>query len=265
MARRAVLAGVIVAAVLAASTSGLPTAVAPATASDYSNECKSADKRYDGEPGALYLASDQQRTKALTYVILDEQVLAEKRSACIPKAAEAGGRRYENLYRKTRQTVVVDDPTGPRTVTLVCELAASGLPAAFNCDREVVSKDVKTAGPVKSFRPGTPGTWTHNGSVMRLEAEGNTRRFVYANPREGLRKVGVSAESILFDGAREGNRYTGTARYFSKACGEQTFPVEGIVSADEQRVELKGTARLVDDKCQPAAPREETLVFIRQK
>lgn len=236
-----------------------------AMASDYANECTSLDKRYAGQPAALYLAADKQQAQKLTYAVLDEQLLEEKRSHCLSNAPAAQGQKFQNLFRKSRQTVIVDEVGGQRKAVLICELAASGLPAAFNCDRDVVTALIKKPGPVKSYKPGTPGTWTHNGSVMRLEADGAVRRLTYMNPREGIRRAGVSAESVLFEGVREGNRYNGTARIFSKACGEQPFEVEGTVSADESRIELKGTAKLVDDACRASGTREESLVFERVK
>lgn len=236
-----------------------------ADAGDYSNECTSLDKRYAGQPGALYLAADKQQSRKLTYAVLDEQILEEKRSHCLSNAAAAQGQKFQNLYRKSRLSVLVDDGGGQRKAVLVCELAASGLPAAFNCDRDVVTHHASKPGPVKSYRPGAAGTWTHNGSVMRLEAEGVERRLYYMYPRDGVRQAGVSGETLLFEGVREANRYKGTARYFSKACGEQPFEVEGGVSADESRIELKGTAKLVDATCKPSGTRQETLIFSRSK
>lgn len=234
-----------------------------ARASDYSDTCVSADKRFEGSPGALYRATDKQQTKKLTYAILEEQVLEERKSTCIPSNREAQGAKFQNYFRKTRQKVVIDDGTA-REAILICELAASGLPAAFNCDRETVELDSKKPGPVKSYRLGSPGSWTHNGSVMRLEAEGAARRIYYANPRAGIRQVGVSGDTLLFDGERQGNRYTGTARIFKAGCDDRTFPVEGTVSADDLRVELIGKVAQFDKGCGNGPIVEQRLVFERR-
>lgn len=249
--------GLLAASLMFATTAGR------VAAGDYSDTCVSADKRYEGSPGALYRATDKQQTTKLTYAILEEQVLEERKSTCLPSNPEARGATFKNYFRKTRQTVVIDDGA-PRNAVLICELAASGLPAAFNCDRETVELDTKKPGPVKSYRSGAPGTWTHNGSVMRLEAEGAVRRIYYANPRDGIRQAGVSGDTLLFEGERQGNRYVGTARIFKPGCGEQTFPVEGTVSADDSRIVLTGKVARFDQACGKGPVVEQRLVFERR-
>ncbi len=237
----------------------------PVQASDYSNECKSADGAYVADDGVLYRAADKDRKHRLTYAILSEQVLEEKRSHCIPSNPEAQGGKFDNFFRKARQQIEIDEADGLRTATLVCELAASGLPAAFDCAREVVTMDRKRPGPAQSYVPGAAGTWSHNGSVMRLEADGSSRRLIYMNPRIGIRQAGVSADTTLFDGERQGNRYVGNARFFSKSCGAKLFPVTGTVSADESRIVLEGAAPRLDGACKETGTRTETLVFERAK
>lgn len=58
--------------------------------------------------------------------------------------------------------------------------------------------------------------WNHNGSVMRLQAHGNQRVFSYEVPTNRMAGAGVDSGTVLFDGVRQGNRYYGTARVFSK-------------------------------------------------
>ncbi len=254
------IANVGVMGLLAAALGAAP---GPVAAGDHSDTCVSADTRYEGSPGALFRAADKQQTTKLTYAILEEQVLEERKSTCLPTNPEARGAKFGNYYRKTRQTVVIDDG-GVREAVLICELAASGLPAAFNCDRETVELDTKKPGPVKSYRPGAPGSWTHNGSVMRLEAESATRRLYYANPRAGIRQAGVSGDTLLFEGERQGSRYVGTARIFKAGCGERTFPVEGTVSGDERRIVLTGKVARFDQACGNGPVVEQRLVFERR-
>ncbi len=73
--------------------------------------------------------------------------------------------------------------------------------------------------------------WNHNGSVMRLVAQGNKRWFYYENPKQVLRRAGVRRGTLLFNGRKQGNFYSGTARRFSKYCpGEALeYNVEGPV------------------------------------
>lgn len=82
--------------------------------------------------------------------------------------------------------------------------------------------------------------WNHNGSVMRLVAYGgNGRTFYYQAPRQGMAQVGVRPGTLFFDGRRDGDSYSGTARVFSAQCGPMTFQISGYV-ASETRVVLEG-------------------------
>ena len=60
--------------------------------------------------------------------------------------------------------------------------------------------------------------WSHNGSIMRLVADGNERAFVYEVPSKRVYAAGARKGSILFDGYKNGNKYFGTSRVFSKNC-----------------------------------------------
>lgn len=236
-------------------------AAMPAIASDYSNTCTSRDKRYAVEDGVLYRASDKDRTKRLAYVVLEEQVLERKDGYCLAKGSDGKESRYGFEASKSRRVVMIDD--GPKRVRaeLICELAMDGLPAAYRCAREVVTTDERKPGPVRSFAVGTRGAWHHNGSVMRLDAIDETRAFVYMNPREGLRREGVSAETVLFTGERKGQDYAGTAYVFNRACGQKEYAVRGQVEDGEHRVVLEGAAPVLGPDCAVVGTRPDRLVF----
>jgi hypothetical protein len=68
--------------------------------------------------------------------------------------------------------------------------------------------------------------WTHNGSLMRLEAAGNNRTFTYEVPSPGIWSAGIEAGTELFTGDTNGLFYTGTARVFTPR-GEREYPVSG--------------------------------------
>ncbi len=92
--------------------------------------------------------------------------------------------------------------------------------------------------------------WMHNGSTMRLKASGNERYFYYEAPRSGLWGAGVQRGTLLFNGTKNGNWYSGLARVFSSGCpGDPLeYYVEGPVSSDQARVTLTGT-RETSDNC----------------
>lgn len=102
--------------------------------------------------------------------------------------------------------------------------------------------------------------WWHNGSLMRLQASGNNRWFYYEQPRPGL---AVGRGTLLFNGRKQGNWYSGTARVFSKYCpgSPQPYHVEGPVAQNQLRVTVKGD-REIHKRCRPTGRwTSDTLVF----
>jgi len=146
-------------------------------------------------------------------------------------------------------------------VDALCELASDGLPAAYKCDREVVTLDTKSDQSV--VPPPTPNAsiWDHNGSRLRLESSGSERRFVYEQPRRGMRDAGAAPGDTVFEGRREGRTYTGTAYIFSKACGKVAYQVAGNISQDERQVVLEGQAPSLGADCKTRSYKRDELVF----
>ena len=60
-----------------------------------------------------------------------------------------------------------------------------------------------------------PTIWDHNGSVMYLVANGQSREFHYQKPRAGMLDVGARPGSLLFRGEIDNGQYSGTAYIFS--------------------------------------------------
>ncbi|WP_162596217.1 hypothetical protein [Methylobacterium sp. 17Sr1-1] len=103
--------------------------------------------------------------------------------------------------------------------------------------------------------------WDHNDSVMVLVADGARRRFYYHRPRPGMAEAGARSGSLLFDGVRRGNTYSGTATVFAGACGTFTYTVDGYVVAD-RRVVMRGMAPRVDRRtCGVFDHRPDELAF----
>ena len=105
--------------------------------------------------------------------------------------------------------------------------------------------------------------WTHNGSLMRLIAQGASRRLVYEQPRAGIEAAGGRPGVVLFEGARTGDRYEGTARIFNEASCPGSPPLVYRVSgfAGDREIVLTG-ARNVFENCEPTgATRTDRLVF----
>jgi hypothetical protein len=103
--------------------------------------------------------------------------------------------------------------------------------------------------------------WNHNGSALKLQANNASRRFVFIEPREGLREVGVTPGMVAFKGKRIGNYYEGTAYVFSARCGAVGYSVKGPIAPDERSVTMKGYAPYVNSECKHSGGRETVIVF----
>jgi hypothetical protein len=123
--------------------------------------------------------------------------------------------------------------------------------------------------PVQERRSSFPATpqielerhWDLNGSLVKLESNGASRRFLYLDPREGLVAVGVTQGAVEFEGTQNGNVYTGTAYVFSRICGAIGFAVSGYLAQDEQSITLKGDVPYVDKQCRATGGRPGVLVY----
>ena len=145
-------------------------------------------------------------------------------------------------------------PPAAQRLAAIIDGYSNGSPCVGRPVGPIASNEL--GGSLRSVQP----LWNHNGSTVRLVASGATRKFYYESPRDGLAAVGVAKGTLLFSGAKNGNRYAGTAYVFSR-CGAQPYEVSGQVSDDQRQVTLHGRAPIVDSSCQIAGYRSDPLVF----
>ena len=121
----------------------------------------------------------------------------------------------------------------------------------------VISKTTNTGSADLS---GVKSYWNHNGSVMGLIPNGNSRTFVYVTPREGLRGL-VAPGTVLFEGRTDGASYAGTARRFRKELPPNLYRVSGPIEKNGSRVVLNGVVetRAADGSLEKAV--NDVLVF----
>lgn len=87
------------------------------------------------------------------------------------------------------------------------------------------------------------GIWDHNGSKMTLEVNGEKRKLVYREPREGLDKAGIKPGTMLFNGERKANgRLAGFAKIFKATCNPIDYFVEGTFDERKGEIVLQGQA-----------------------
>jgi hypothetical protein len=126
--------------------------------------------------------------------------------------------------------------------------------------RRWASAEIPTTG---TYSGGSaPSLWSHNGSVMRLIADGASRKFIYESPRSGLESAGIKTGTVLFSGQKNGDTYFGTAYEFSRNCGAVAFQVSGPIGSDQRSVTVSGKVPSRDSSCRVVDYRDETLIFV---
>lgn len=92
--------------------------------------------------------------------------------------------------------------------------------------------------------------WDHNGSLMRLDRQGNARRFYYQRPSSRMARAVSIVDRLLFTGRQSGNRYSGTAYVFSSRCRRKFgYQVSGELSAGGKRLVMRGAAPVIGSNC----------------
>jgi hypothetical protein len=85
--------------------------------------------------------------------------------------------------------------------------------------------------------------WDHNGSKMTLEENGDKRKLVYSELRQGLDKAGIKVGTVLFNGERKADgRFAGFARVFKANCNPVDYFVEGTLNEGKGEIVLQGQA-----------------------
>lgn len=229
-----------------------------ASASDYSHDCRSSDGQWQMWDEGLSASDDANQTQ-IAYTTLKDTVLSRREGYCLSR-----GQKFQFEAKTYVRRIRFKHQGQSYELDMLCEMAADGLPAAFTCEKEVVTLDTQqSSGGGAAGGGGNSSTalWTHNGSLMRLSATGKTRTFTYENPRPALRKAGVKPGDVVFEGARDGQRYSGTAYIFSKSCGRQGYAVKGRVTDGDRGVVVEGEAPVLDDGCNVKSTRHDVLKF----
>lgn len=244
----ACLAAIVMAAMPAATYAG-----------DYSHTCRTADGMFEMHDEQLYVSSTYgQSDQSIPYRKISEKVLSQEIGYCLSN--EARGQRFSFEYKTYVLKIAFKYDGQDFETDAICELAASGLPAMYNCDRTEVTQSKNTTSPPPAQSSG-PSMWTHNGSIVALSANGATRTFTYEVPRKGIRNVGVKPGTLLFRGERQGPAYSGRAYIFSKNCEPAPYDVVGVVSDDERSITLRGSAPRVASDCSIKGYRDDVLKF----
>lgn len=239
--------------------------ISPGWASDYVNSCRTADGAYQIDDEVLTrTGADASSGRQIEYKTISTTVLKRETGYCLSN--KAPGQKYGYESKSSVLRISFMDYGRSMETEVICEFASDGLPAAYTCDKQVVTSatpDGKPPAPAGSAgaKPAGSNLWTHNGSLMRLVANGVTRTFLYEKPRAGILKAGAKQGSVVFEGTRDGDAYEGMAYIFASGCKPQGYRVAGTISNGERRITLQGQAPKIGDKCKPQGSKDDTLVF----
>lgn len=119
------------------------------------------------------------------------------------------------------------------------------------------------AGLAATTQSAQASCWNHNGSTLRLVANGNRRSFYYVKPKAVLRKAGVRNGTLLFNGRKNGDWYSGTMRRFSKFCPGTPLEyfVEGPVAPSQTTVTVNGDYKVYRQCKNTGRTKYDHLVF----
>ena len=241
-----------------------------AAASDYVHQCRSADGAYvmnDEELRAFDSTEGREVGRSIPYKVLGRAVLSKSKGYCIANQAPRGQRRFDHAAT-TYALQVRFRRNGQRIKTfMLCEMASSGLPAGYDCDREVTTVNWtigKSASGQEAQKTTQASVWLYNGSKMRIVADGARRRIEFETPNARLADNGVVRGDILFEGRREDDRYIGKAYAYKKNCRAKPYSVSGRVEIGERRVVVAGRKPVLNKRCGIAFRQDVRLVFDRK-
>ena len=231
----------------------------------------------DEQLQAFDVSAGRETGPAITYNVLRRIELSKTAGFCIADNAPQGQRRF--AYESMTYALQIAFRQNGENVRLfmLCDRASSGLPALYNCDREVKTLDWSAGNPVNDTNNGpddrsnsqgndqaaTP-RWMFGGSQIRIAAQGNARRILYVNPNAAARQSGVSPGDVLFEGERQGDRYVGTFHQSTDRCGVVTYEVNGYVKNNERQVVVSGLRPIKNRNCRNVDRREVRHVFERR-
>src|SRR5262245_32099107 len=105
--------------------------------------------------------------------------------------------------------------------------------------------------------------WTHNGSIVSFQEDGDTLEIDYEVPRPSVMAAGVRPGTMLFLGTRTAQQIEGKAYIFNRRCGPLEYEVHGEVLGAGKLVMLTGLAPKVNEQCAIVGRTPDTLRFER--
>ena len=258
---------------------------------DYYHACVTPGGGYEYDHDSQTLTTKGNNgNRTVDYTVVRKVILEKRTGYC---QSDSCNGRFNFEGQEYVISLKIGEPGFSSTLNFYCEVAASGLPAACNCDREVITAhqkldpqysdlasrqtddensrgnaDILPEGDDRrdsrrqTANLGEPSSiWNHNGSTVDLYAEGAQRTLRYRSPRPEMRRACAEAGDTIFEGEKAGAKYVGEAAIFSCNCGRLTFPVSGRTTRNGTRIIVRGKAPRRDESCKTIGHQTSTLVF----
>jgi peptidyl-prolyl cis-trans isomerase C len=169
--------------------------------------------------------------------------------------------KAQELARDLRRKVSVTYLDPELTPVAATDAAPRAAPPAGTATAATPAPPAPVAAPVSMSAAAKASYWLHDGSRMKLLAEGERVVVQFETPRGGLDDSGIASGTLLFQGSRHGKTYTGEAYAFAPRCGARAFAVTGESSPDDKSFSLRGSVPVVDAICTVEGTRDDALVF----
>jgi hypothetical protein len=105
------------------------------------------------------------------------------------------------------------------------------------------------------------GYWSFNGSTLNMVAEGNLRKFFYAQLDPEAEAAGAQRGDLLLEGKVSDQRIVGTVYGHEGRCGRIPYRVDGTIRDGNRRLELQGQKPRVDGSCTVVGTMLDALTF----
>jgi hypothetical protein len=105
------------------------------------------------------------------------------------------------------------------------------------------------------------GYWSFNGSTLNMVAEGNLRKFFYAQLDPEAEAAGAQRGDLFLEGKVSDQRIVGTVYGHEGRCGRIPYRVDGTIRDSNRRLELQGQKPRVDGTCTVVGTVLDALTF----
>jgi hypothetical protein len=125
------------------------------------------------------------------------------------------------------------EPSAPEVpVVNVPETAVPNVPLLVRTEPVTVPKNVPPERRTSS--------WDFNGSGMYMTSRGKQRRIFYDTPRENLSTLGITKDSLLFEGELDGSSFAGEIAAYAPNCPVIKYPARRSLLSNRLRFFLVG-------------------------